>query len=399
MRTTDTLKFSSKAVTSHRLRSFLTTLGIAIGIGSVILLTSIGEGVQQFIVAEFTQFGTNLIGIVPGRTTTMGMSGAVISNVRPLSLDDEQAMKTIPQVTATVPVVQGNGEIESRRKQRRTTILGVGHHAPEVWQFNVASGNFLPPDDPHSARAFVVLGSKVRSELFGASNPLGEVVRIGGFRYRVIGVMESKGQILGFDLDDAVYIPAARALELFNRNSLMEIDVLYDDNASVVKITDRVKKILIDRHGSEDFTITTQDQMLDVLGNVLDKLTLAVAALGGISLLVGGVGIMTIMTIAVHDRTGEIGLLRALGATRSQVLRLFLMEAVFLSLVGGMAGLVLGGGGARILHLVIPALPTKTSLLYIVLSMAMSFFIGLLAGVLPARQAANMDPQEALRAE
>lgn len=399
MKTRDTLKFSIKAITSHRLRSFLTTLGIAIGIGSVILLTSIGEGVQQFIVTEFTQFGTNLIGIVPGKTTTMGISGAVISNVRPLSLEDEQSLKKIPQVLATVPVVQGNSEIESQRRQRRTTIIGVGPDAPQVWQFKVAKGKFLPPDDPQAARAFVVLGSKVGSELFAASSPLGELVRIGGFRYRVVGVMESKGQVLGFDLDDAVYIPAARALELFNRDSLMEIDILYSAGASAATISDRVKKMLVHRHGSEDFTITTQDQMLEVLGNVLDKLTLAVGALGGISLLVGGVGIMTIMTIAVSDRTGEIGLLRALGATKNQVLLLFLREAIFLSMAGGLAGLVLGWGGAWLLHMAVPALPTKTNILYVMLSMALALTIGLSAGVLPARQAADMDPQDALRAE
>jgi putative ABC transport system permease protein len=159
------------------------------------------------------------------------------------------------------------------------------------------------------------------------------------------------------------------------------------------------KKLLINRHGSEDFTITTQDQMLEVLGNVLDKLTLAVAALGAISLLVGAVGIMTIMTIAVHDRTGEIGLLRALGATRGQVLRLFLREAVFLSMAGGVAGLIIGWGGAGLIHLLVPALPTQTNTLYISLSLAISLLIGLLAGILPARQAAGLDPQEALRAE
>jgi putative ABC transport system permease protein len=399
MRTLDTLNFSLKAITSHRLRSFLTTLGIAIGIASVILLTSIGTGVQEFIVAEFTQFGTNLIGIVPGKTTTMGISGAVISNVRPLSLEDAQALRALPGVKATVPVVQGNGAIEAGRRQRRTTILGVGPFAPQVWQFMVASGNFLPPDDPRTSRPFVVLGSKVRQELFGSGNPLGEIVRIGGFRFRVIGVMESKGQILGFDLDDAVYIPAARALELFNRESLMEIDILYEENNSAASIAALAKKLLINRHGSEDFTITTQDQMLEVLGNVLDKLTLAVAALGAISLLVGAVGIMTIMTIAVHDRTGEIGLLRALGATRGQVLRLFLREAVFLSMAGGVAGLIIGWGGAGLIHLLVPALPTQTNTLYISLSLAISLLIGLLAGILPARQAAGLDPQEALRAE
>jgi putative ABC transport system permease protein len=399
MKPLDSLRFSAKAIISHRLRSFLTTLGIAIGIASVILLTSIGEGVQQYIVAEFTQFGTNLIAIVPGRTSTMGMSGAVISNVRPLAIDDELALNKIPQVKATVPVVQGNSAVEAGRRQRRTTILGVGPKAPEVWQFEVAVGSFLPPDDPRTARALVVLGSKIRSELFGTANPLGETVRIGSFRFRVVGVMESKGQILGFDLDDAVYIPAAKALELFNRESLMEIDVLYSATASSQTIAERVRRLLVDRHGYEDFSITTQEKMLDVMGDVLNKLTLAVGALGGISLLVGGVGILTIMTIAVRDRTGEIGLLRAMGATRRQILRLFLEEAIFLSLAGGIAGLIFGWLISALIHLFVPALPTRINMFYLLLSLAVSAIIGLAAGVLPARQAAGLDPQEALRAE
>ena len=399
MKTFDSLKFSYTAIAAHRLRSFLTTLGIAIGVASVILLTSIGEGVQHFIVAEFTQFGTNLLAIVPGKTSTMGMSGAVISNVRPLTIEDELALNKLPQVEATVSVVQGNGEVEAGRLQRRTTILGVGPHAPLVWQFKVSIGNFLPPDDPRAARSYVVLGSKVRSELFGITNPLGEVVRIGSFRFRVIGVMESKGQILGFDLDDAVYIPAAKSLEMFNRESLMEIDVLYSATASAEAMSERVRQLLIDRHGHEDFTITTQEKMLGVLGDVLDKLTLAVGALGGISLLVGGVGVLTIMTISVRDRTSEIGLLRALGATRSQILHLFLKEAVFLSLAGGAAGLIIGWTVSRLIHQLVPALPTRTSMLYVVLSLVVSGVIGLAAGVIPARQAADMDPQEALRAE
>ncbi|MCK5227937.1 MAG: FtsX-like permease family protein, partial [Desulfobulbaceae bacterium] len=246
---------------------------------------------------------------------------------------------------------------------------------------------------------YVVLGSKVRSELFGITNPLGEVVRIGSFRFRVIGVMESKGQILGFDLDDAVYIPAAKSLEMFNRESLMEIDVLYSATASAEAMSERVRQLLIDRHGHEDFTITTQEKMLGVLGDVLDKLTLAVGALGGISLLVGGVGVLTIMTISVRDRTSEIGLLRALGATRSQILHLFLKEAVFLSVAGGAAGLIIGWTVSRLIHQLVPALPTRTSMLYVVLSLVVSGVIGLAAGVIPARQAADMDPQEALRAE
>jgi putative ABC transport system permease protein len=276
----------------------------------------LGEGVHRFVLAEFTQFGTNLIGITPGKTSTTGFSGAVISNVRPLSLDDAIALKRLPRVVASVPVVQGNAAVEYGSRSRRTFVFGVGSAVPEVWQMRVAQGRFLPEDDPRVARAFAVLGSKVRTELFGSANPLGRRIRIGSEHYRVLGVMESKGQMLGFDLDDAVFIPAARALALFNRDSLMEIDLLYAEGSRSSDVARRARQMLIDRHGSEDFTIITQDQMLEVLGSILNILTMAVGALGGISLLVGGVGILTIMTIAVNERKSEIGLLRALGAGR-----------------------------------------------------------------------------------
>ena len=395
----DFIRLSLGAVFSHRLRSFLTALGIAVGVAAVVLLTSLGEGVHRFVLSEFTQFGTNLIGINPGKTTTVGISGAIISNVRPMTLEDAQAMKRIPEVTAVVPVVQGNAPVEFEKRSRRTYIFGVGPEAPAVWRFNVAKGQFLPPDDPRSPRALVVLGSKVQNELFGTRNPLGQRVRIGGERYRVVGVMESKGQMLGFDLDDAVYIPAARALSLFNRESLMEIDLLYAVGAGAGQVAERARKLLIARHGSEDFTITTQEQMLDVLGSILNILTLAVGAVGGISLLVGGVGILTIMIIAVNERTAEIGLLRALGAGRRQILALFIGEAVVLASIGGLAGLVIGTGGAWLLGIAVPALPTHTPWSYVVLAELLAAVIGLAAGVLPAVRAANLDPIEALRAE
>ena len=393
------IRLSLGAVLSYRLRSFLTALGITVGIAAVVLLTSLGEGVHRFVLAEFTQFGTNLIGIAPGKSTTAGISGAIISNVRPMTLEDADSLKRIPAVIASVPVVQVNAPVEIGGRNRRTYIFGVGPEAPSVWQFKVAKGRFLPEDDPRSPRALVVLGSKVQDELFGHRNPLGKRVRIGGERYRVVGVMQSKGQMLGFDLDDAVYIPAARALSLFNRESLMEIDLLYAAGASADEVANQARSLLTARHGSEDFTITTQEQMLEVLGSVLNILTLAVGAVGGISLLVGGVGILTIMIIAVTERTGEIGLLRAIGAGRRQILLLFIGEAVVLASAGGLAGLVIGTGGAWLLGVAVPALPTHTPWSYVVLAEMLAAVVGLAAGVLPAIRAANLDPIEALRAE
>jgi putative ABC transport system permease protein len=316
-----------------------------------------------------------------------------------LSIDDALALAQTPKILGVVPFVQGNASVEFGKRSRRTYVFGVGSQVPEVWQMKVSMGRFLPDDDPRTARAFAVLGSTVKDELLGSVNPLGRRIRIGGERYRVIGVMESKGQMLGFDLDDAVYIPTQRALAMFDRESLMEIDMIYGGDSNVDDIVKNVKALLMDRHGAEDFTITTQEQMLDVLGSVLNILTLAVGALGGISLLVGGVGILTIMTISITERKAEIGLLRAIGAGRGQILSLFIGEAVVLSSIGGLAGLMFGTGGAWLLGMLVPALPTHTPWLYVVLAEILAALIGLLAGVLPAYRAANLDPIEALRAE
>jgi putative ABC transport system permease protein len=381
------------------MRSFLTALGIAVGIGSVVLLTSLGEGLHRFMLAEFTQFGTNLIGVNPGKVTTHGVSGALISNVRPLSIEDGQALKKIPHVVDVVSVVQGNAAVKAGKKQRRTTVYGIDPAAPEVFKLQMSAGRFLPDDPPRAARSFAVLGSKVREELFGTGQVLGKRIRIGSERFRVIGSMESKGQMLGFDLDDAVWIPTAKALAMFNRESLMEIDVLYEEGSSADEVSDQIKRVLIDRHGSEDFTITTQEKMLEILGKILNILTLAVGGLGGISLLVGGVGILTIMTIAVNERTNEIGLLRALGSEKNQILGIFLGEAVILASIGGLAGLALGVGGAWLLGFLVPALPTHTSWTYIVAAELLAAVIGVLAGVLPARRAAALNPVDALRGE
>jgi putative ABC transport system permease protein len=399
VRVGDLLRLTATSLFAHRLRSLLTILGIAVGIASVVLLTSIGEGVHRFVLAEFSQFGTNLVGINPGKATTAGTSMGVFGTERPLTLDDAEALQRLSFARAVVPMVTGNAEVEAGNRRRRTTIYGAGPQMPEAFSMEVQLGRFLPADEPSAPRAFAVLGSKVRHELFGERNPLGERITIAGSRYRVIGVMASKGTILGFDLDDTVYLPTARAMTLFNTESLFEIDLLYADDAPVERVVAGIRQVIESRHGRDDVTITTQQQMLDVLGSVLNVLTFAVAAIGGISLLVGAIGIVTIMTIAVNERTNEIGLLRALGARQSQVLGLFLGEAIVLAMGGGLLGLALGTGVAQLLHLALPALPVQISLPYILLAESIAVLIGLLAGVLPARRAAGLDPIAALRAE
>lgn len=399
MRLADVLRFTGASVAAHRLRASLTALGIAIGVAAVILLTAIGEGLQRFVIAEFSQFGTHLVTVTPGRIRTHGAALGAVNTVRPLTLEDALALQHAPHVLAVDPMVQGNGEVRGNGRSRRVTLTGVGPDFARVLHMRVASGAFLPPDDPRAPRAQAVLGARVARELFGGASPLGARVRVGGERYRVVGVMEPKGQVLGFDLDDTVYVPAARALALFNRESLVEIHVAYAPEAPVAAVEAGLRRTLAARHGAEDFTLTPQQKMLEVFGTLLAAITFAVAAIGAISLVVGGVGILTILTIAVAERAPEIGLLRALGATRARVLALFLAEAALLAAAGGAAGLAAGWGIAGLSTLALPALPVRVSAWYAALAESMAIGVGLLAGALPARAAAMLDPMAALRRE
>ena len=399
MKTIDTLHFAFRSLTNHRLRTILSASGIAIGIAAVILLTSIGEGVQRFVLAEFTQFGTNIINVTPGKINTHGGSLGAIGSARLLTIEDALALKHSRYTQYVNTSVMGNAEIRALGRSRRVTIYGQSPDFPKVFNMNVAIGQFLPDDDPLNPRAYVVLGSKARTELFGSANPLGAILQVGASRFRVIGVMASKGQVLGLDLDDTVYIPTTRALEVFNREGIMEINIAYRPDAPLQAVIDDIHHILIARHGREDFTLTPQQQMLSTLTTVLDVLKFAVAALGGISLLVGSVGMVTLMHIAVSERVAEIGLLTALGATRMRIRILFLMESTILSTLGGLSGLVIGSGIAWLLRFFVSDLPVSTPWDYVFGALALSILIGLAAGVIPAIQAAKMDPVDALRAE
>lgn len=400
MRPIDLVKLSFGAVTGHRLRSALTMLGIAIGIAAVILLTSIGAGIREFVLSEFTQFGTNLIALNPGKTATTGSPGALGGTIRKLTVDDAEALRRLPQVSATMPVAFGNARVEHGERGRNVFVYGVTADMPQVWNFGVRQGRFLPGGDLRHGSPLVVLGTKLKAEIFGDANALGERVRIGGRPFRVIGVMVPKGQFLQFDLDDTAFIPVSEAMSLFNRDELVEIDVVYRGARFTGDIVAGIKRVMRDRHdGEEDFTVTDQQSMLDVLGRIIGVVSSAVGAIGGISLVVGAIGILTMMWISVNESTSEIGLLRALGATQGQVLAHFLLQASLLSTAGGAAGILAGMGIARLLRLALPHLPVHTPLNYVIAALVVSFLVGILSGVLPARRAAALDPIEALRAE
>ncbi len=398
MRLLDQLQLIGQSLAAQRRRTALTSLGIMVGIASVVLLTALGKGLQHYLLDEFTQFGTHLVSVTPGKTTTFGIPGAILSTVRPLTLEDARALLGVPGVEAVTPVVQGNAKAEFGQLGRRTTVFGVGTDAVRVWRFTLAYGRFLPDDDLTQPRAFAVLGAKVADALFPNRSALGEKIRVAGESYRIIGVMEAKGQLLGFDLDDAVYLPAARALSMFNRDGVMEINVLYRSDLSGAEISERIRDRLVERHGREDFTLTTQEEMLATLGDILGILTAAVASIGGISLLVGAIGILSTMVIAVRERTPEIGLLRAIGARRAQIMGLFIGEAIAIAALGGTGGLVCGIACAELIALLTP-IPSDLSWFFILLTVAVTLLIGVASGVLPALRAARLRPLDALRDE
>jgi putative ABC transport system permease protein len=313
----DLIRLAYNAVAGHKLRSALSMLGIAIGIASVILLTSIGEGTRRYIVGQFSQFGTNILSVTPGKSETLGIPGVLGGTTRKLTIDDALALERLSGVDEVVTGAYGTARVEANGRGRSVFIYGVTPNVPTAWKFAVRQGSFWPAGDPRRGGQVAVLGPKLKRELFGEENALGRFVRIGGSRFRVLGIMESKGQFIGFDIDDAAYIPVASSMRIFNLPELNEIHVVYEHAGLADPVEREVRRVLIARHnGKEDFTITTQEAMLDVFGNIMNMITLAVGAIAGISLLVGSIGILTMMWIAVGERTQEIGLVRAIGATR-----------------------------------------------------------------------------------
>lgn len=388
------------AVRSHRLRSMLSILGIAIGIAAVVLLTSVGEGTRRYILSQFTQFGTNIIAVNPGKTETGGIPGIFGGTTHKLSLADAEALRRIAGVEAVAPLVVGQARVSGNGRGRGVIVYGSTSDFEGVMKLKTGQGSFLPEGDPRRGSLVAVLGPKLKMELFGDENALGRFVRVADTRLRVIGVVEPKGQMLGFDMDDTIYLPVATAMRVFNVDELLEIDIAFTHAGLSESVAEKVRKTLIERHGGkEDFSLYTMAEMLRVFDRVMEAVTAGMGAVAAISLFVGAIGVFTMMWISVGERVGEIGLLRAVGATSREVHGLFLLEAVVLTMLGGAIGVI---GGLTIilgLRLVMPGLPLYTPVEYVLLSLGVSGLTGLIAGVLPARRAAQLHPVEALRAE
>jgi putative ABC transport system permease protein len=387
---------------ANRVRTALTMLGVVIGVAAIILLVSVGEGATAYITRELVGLGTNLLIITPGKTQSSGgFHPPSAGTVRKLTYEDAVALRRrAPLLTDVVPIVLGTGKVRYRGVSRDTSVVGVTPEFQRVRNLYVEFGQFVSEEDVEGRRRVVVLGRTVKRELFGEENPLGKFVTLADARYRVIGIMERKGVSLGFDIDDLVFVPVKSAQDLFDTDRLFEILASVGSAEDVDRAIQQLKEILIRRHGNrEDFTVTSQGAMLSAFTTILRILTAVLGGIAGISLVVGGIGIMNIMLVSVRERTREIGIRKAVGARRRDILWQFLLESVVLSSLGGVLGIALGAGTATGLSLLFTYLPTRVSLWSVLLAFGFSAAVGIFFGVYPARRAAQLDPIQALRYE
>lgn len=398
MRASDLFRFAARSLGGHRLRTALSLLGMAIGVAAVIVLTALGEGARRYVVDQFASIGTNLLIIVPGKSETTGIPGMATGAPNDITLRDaEAAVRQIPEVDKVAPIVVGTEDVAYGARRRQAAIVGSTREFAEIRKVSMARGEFLPAADMERSRSVVVLGQNVARELFPGEPAVGRIVRIGGWRMRVIGVMAPRGVQLGMDVDDVVLVPVGTAMKMFDRRSLFRIFVQVRGTADLERTKHRVIKLFVERHdGEEDVTVLTQDAVVSTFSQILGALTLAVGAIAAISLTVAGIGIMNVMLVAVSERTREIGLLRAVGVGRRQVLAVFLTEAALLSAAGGLLGLAVSWTAVAILVKLFPALPASPPSWAIGAALTLSFGVGLLFGWLPARRAARLDPVLAL---
>jgi putative ABC transport system permease protein len=395
----DLATFAWRALWGYRLRTILMILATSIGVGAVVVLTSLGEGARRYVRAQFESLGTNTMIILPGRAETVGGMGGMISGRTPrdLTLDDALALTRIRGVYRVAPLNLVSGEISANGRRRDVPVMGTTDALYSLWHLSMAQGKFLPPQDPRKVTWICVIGAGVRRELFGSRTALGQWVRVGDRRFRVIGVLAPRGEMLGVDVDEMTLIPVAAAQVTFNLTSLLRVGVETHAREQVNRVRDEVRRVIAARHGGEeDITVLTEDAVARTFDRILLALTLALGGIASISLGVAGILIMNVMLIAVSQRTSEIGLLKAIGASPSQIRRLFFAEAVVLAGVGGIAGVILGQAGSLAIRRIYPVLPAFAPLWAVIAAFAVAIASGIAFCVLPARRAAALDPALAL---
>ncbi|MCC7548159.1 MAG: ABC transporter permease [Burkholderiales bacterium] len=399
MRWHDATRFAWGGLRGFRSRALLMVLSMAIGVGAVVVLTALGEGARGYVVNQFSALGTNLLIVFPGRTETGGTGTGMLVGQTPrdLTLEDALALTRAPGIAAVAPLTIGTALMTYGGRSRETIVLGTSWHWKDIRGVEMQSGSFLPAGDARAATPVCVIGRTVRDELFGSEVAVGRQVRIGDRRYRVIGVMTPHGESLGFNMDEVVIVPVAAAQALFDISTLLRILVEARSRSDIPRAKAQAEAILQERHdGERDVTVVTQDAVLETFDRILRALTLAVGGIAGISLAVSGILVMNVMLIAVSQRRQEIGLLKAVGATRAQIRVLFLIEALLLAMLGAAAGLALGLAGSALIRRLYPALPAYAPSWAIAAALLTAALTAIVFTLLPARRAARLDPVLAL---
>lgn len=394
----DVIRFASRSLYGYPLRTGLMLLAMAIGVAAVVLLTSLGEGARRYVTDQFTSLGTHLLIVLPGRSETVGGPPPLLAETpRDLTAEDAAALTRSSAVRRVAPIMLGAAPVAYGNRTREAIILGSTADMYFVRNLAMAQGRFLPEMDVSRSEAVCVLGFTMKTELFGNASALGQFVRVGQRRFRVIGVLSKKGQSLGLDISEVVVVPVASAAALFNRASLFRILVQARGRDAIGRARKTILAIIKERHdGEDDVTVITQDALLSTFDRILKVLTMAVGGIAAISLAVAGILIMNVMLIAVSQRTGEIGLLKAVGAPGRQIQRIFLVEAATLSMVGAAAGLLLAVGGRYLLARLFPEFPVSIPVWAPIAAVGVALISGLVFGVMPARRAARLDPVAAL---